>query len=153
MNHRSHEPWSANEENDLARRFLVGASPSDTDTAIGRSELAVRGRLAKLGLIPPLKTEEIAALSSGRCASIDIQPGSNTNHVSLDTEKPVTIDSIQSAFQTPSIDVQQAFRRFHFVYDWPCPRLAWTTGGGWGKVTQCIRIVGVPSREPDRCCP
>lgn len=122
MNRRSHEPWSANEEYDLTRRFRGGASPSDIASAIGRSELAVRGRLAKLRLIPPLKTEEIAALSSVRCASIDIRPGSNTDHVSLDTEKQVMIDSIQSAFQTPSIDVQQAFRRFHFVYGLVNPR-------------------------------
>lgn len=82
MAQRSYEKWTPEEEQDLVRRFKAGAAPSDIAAVFGRSEPAIRSRLAKLDLL---------------CLVMPPDGG------------------IEGEVNS-SVDIQQAFRRFRFVY-------------------------------------
>ena len=114
MTHRSHEPWTKSDEQDLLARFRSGSYPADIATAIGRTELSVRARLAKFRLLPPVTAKDIERYRSIRSTQ------------TVETEASVDAPSTSRALEEEShektarfeatLDVQQAFHRFHFVY-------------------------------------
>lgn len=114
MNKRSHERWSSAEEQDLVRKFRKGAYPSEIAKDLGRSELAVRGRLAKFSLLPPISAEDIEKF---RVIRSDKTKTENESEDAI-SELPglgVQLENASAQIEA-AIDVQQAFHRFHFVY-------------------------------------
>ena len=145
MNHRSHEPWTSSEESDLSHRFRAGASPSAIANAIGRSELAIRARLAKLGLLPALTTEQIAELSSARSTGSDVDADRSAVVILTFAGDSAQDHPIPNSTTIPSVDVQQAFRRFHFVYGIVNPRgqvYIGYSGDVWHRIAQHNKDVG-----------
>lgn len=114
MTYRSHEPWTKSDEQDLLARFRNGAYPADIANAIGRTELSVRARLAKFRLLPPVTAEDIERYRSIR--SIHSEE-TDTSGCAQGTSGTLEEHSHESADRfEATLDVQQAFHRFHFVY-------------------------------------
>ncbi len=133
MTHRSHEKWTLEEDADLNQRFLDGAFPPDIAHDLGRSELAIRARLAKNNLLPVITAEDLAYFSSLRAKALE--PAIITS----ENEKPSNLEPILP------IDIQQAFHRFHFVYGIVNPRSQVYVGYSqdvWHRVSQHNRNVG-----------
>lgn len=112
---RSHDPWTDAEERDLVKLLRGGRTHEQIATSLGRSELAVRARLAKLLLAPPVTSQEIQA----------IREGEKVHEASSSPPERQTEDSSHTAYDSlplpdagyqATVDVQQAFHRFHFVY-------------------------------------
>lgn len=103
MTHRSHEKWTPEEESDLISRFRDGAYPAEIARDLGRSELAIRSRLAKHDLLPTISAEVLDYFTSLRAPSGQ----------ALKVEEK---SSFYKAAPLLPLDVQQAFHRFHFVY-------------------------------------
>ena len=114
MTHRSHERWTAKEDLDLVGRFRRGSYPFEIAKELGRTELAIRGRLAKLNLLPPVSAEDIKRFSTIRSQA----PESSevVNHSILESTASKNRETGQSKTFEAALDVQQAFHRFHFVY-------------------------------------
>lgn len=135
MTHRSHEKWTTEEEADLIRRFRDGAFPPEIARDLGRSELAIRSRLAKHDLLPPITAEILAYFTSLR-AELSVSAGTIE-----DTKPPAPAKAEPSV----PVDVQQAFHRFHFVYAIVNPRSQVYVGYSrnvWIRVGQHNRDVG-----------
>lgn len=114
MNFRSHEKWTIEDERDLIFRFHQGTAVSELAEAFGRSELAIRARLAKHLLLPPLNLDEIE-----RPNSFQSPPATQTHLSEKGGKTAVPLTGSSPPLETDSesyIDVQIAFRRFHFVY-------------------------------------
>lgn len=114
MTHRSHEPWTKTDEQDLLLRFRGGAYPADIAIAIGRTELSVRARLAKFRLLPSVTAEDIERYRSIRSIhteQTEASAGARTTSNALGEQSQKTADRFEA-----TLDVQQAFHRFHFVY-------------------------------------
>ena len=114
MTHRSHERWTTNEEDDLVRQFRGGTYPRDIAAKLGRTELAIRGRLAKHKLLPAVSLEDIEAYRSNRSAETK-STTSTEGDISPASLELGEVEVQEMKFQA-TLDVQQAFRRFHFVY-------------------------------------
>jgi len=115
MTHRSHEAWTPTEERDLIARFKGGEYPGDLAKSIGRTELAVRARLAKFHLLPSVTAEDIEKYRTIRHSVAE--PELETKSASpseLQSSKPEGEEEKDRFVAT--FDVQQAFHRFHFVY-------------------------------------
>ena len=120
MTHRSHERWTAKEDQDLVGRFRCGSYPFEIAKALGRTELAIRGRLAKLNLLPPISAEDIEKFRSLR--SQLTQPSEWGSFSTLNANTTKNSDTVKSKTFGATLDVQQAFHRFHFVYGIVNPR-------------------------------
>lgn len=114
MTHRSHERWTANEEADLVRQFHSGTYPKDIAEKLGRTELAIRGRLAKHKLLPAVSLEDIEAYRSTRSAETVVTESAECD-IAPASVMLGKVEVQEAKFQA-TLDVQQAFRRFHFVY-------------------------------------
>ena len=114
MTKRSHERWTSSEEQDLVRRFRKGAYPSEIAKDLGRSELAVRGRLAKFCLLPPISAEDIEKFREIRSDKTKAESESE-DAISVPTHLKLQVGNASEQFEA-ALDVQQAFHRFHFVY-------------------------------------
>jgi predicted GIY-YIG superfamily endonuclease len=111
MQSRSHEKWTTEEEQDLLRRIRDGAFPSEIARDLGRSELAIRSRLVKHALLPPISEDDLAHFSSLRSP-----PSEKINNDLENPElEPAELAEAIEIHSTPK-DIQQAFHRFHFVY-------------------------------------
>lgn len=139
MTQRSHEPWTADEEADLVKLFRVGRTHQEIASSLGRSELAIRNRLARLLLAAPSSPEQIQALGERKkaekasCAAYDLEDSSQIAELS-------SPDPYQA-----TVDVQQAFHRFHFVYAIVNPRGSVYVGYSqdvWHRVGQHNRNIG-----------
>ena len=64
MTERSGEKWTSSEAEDLCRQFVRGLFPSEIAKLHQRSELAIRARLSKCGLLPPLLPDDIERVKS-----------------------------------------------------------------------------------------
>jgi len=114
MSARSHEPWSVADERDLVSRFRRGEYPGNIAKEIGRTELAVRARLSKFRLLPPVTAEDIEryrAIRSSHIEAVDQSDQSSPGTAGEGNQQSEVSDRFQA-----TIDVQQAFHRFHFVY-------------------------------------
>lgn len=142
MSNRSHERWTVDEESKLIQAFRSGAAPDEMAVQFGRSELAIRARLAKLLLLPPLSEEQIRQLSPN--TTEPVQPIAVSE--ASDTRSGLTSSlALDASAQKPSIDVQQAFRRFHFVYGLVNPQGQVYVGYSvdvWHRVAQHNRDLG-----------
>lgn len=114
MTHRSYERWTTKEEGDLVRQFRGGTYPKDIAAKLGRTELAIRGRLAKHKLLPEVSLEDIEAYRSNRSAET-VATTSAEGDISPASVVLGEVEVQEIKFQA-TLDVQQAFRRFHFVY-------------------------------------
>jgi predicted GIY-YIG superfamily endonuclease len=114
MTYRSHESWTISEEQEMLGRFKQGVYLKDIANSIGRTELAVRSRLAKLQLLPPVTAKDIERCRSRSSTRIErnetlvLPPEDSIPNAELLYERT-------KAFEA-TLDVQQAFHRFHFVY-------------------------------------
>lgn len=135
MTHRSHEKWTSAEDDDLVFRFRAGSHPAEIARSLGRSELAIRSRLAKHDLLPSIFAEVLTYFTSLRAKS---------------SEPPIKAETVKSPAdkETESsvpLDVQQAFHRFHFVYSLVNSRSQVYVGYSrdvWHRVGQHNRNVG-----------
>lgn len=143
MTNRSHERWTSSEEQDLIRRFRKGAYPSEIAKDLGRSELAVRGRLAKFDLLPPISAGDIKRFKAIRS---DKTKAENQSEVAISVlpSLKVQIEKASGQFEA-TLDVQQAFHRFHFVYGVVNPNGQVYIGYSqdvWHRISQHNRNVG-----------
>lgn len=99
MTNRARQKWDEAEDNSLIERFQSGDFPSKIAKDFGRTELAIRSRLAKHGLLPKITQEELDRFSSIRS----------------EAEKQIVKKEKRKRKMTPA-DIQQAFHRFHCVY-------------------------------------
>ena len=133
MTHRSHEKWTSEEESDLISRFRDGAYPAEIARDLGRSELAIRSRLAKHDLLPVISAEVLDYFTSLRAPP---------------SEQPLKIEEKSSFYEAAPpvpLDVQQAFHRFHFVYALVNSKSQVYVGYSqdvWHRVSQHNRNVG-----------
>jgi predicted GIY-YIG superfamily endonuclease len=135
MTHRSHEKWTPEEECDLLSRFRAGTYPAEIARDLGRSELAIRSRLAKHDLLPLISAEVLAYLASLRATSSEL----------LSKVEEVKSPVSNGKESTVPLDVQQAFHRFHFVYSLVNSRSHVYVGYSqdvWHRVGQHNRNVG-----------
>lgn len=135
MTHRSHEKWTPEEEEDLVSRFRAGAYPAEIARDLGRSELAIRSRLAKHDLLPSISAEVLTYFTSLRATPSE--PPSKSEEV----KSPASTETKSSV----PLDVQQAFHRFHFVYALVNSRSRVYVGYSrdvWHRVGQHNRNVG-----------
>lgn len=108
MSSRSHEPWSEADNAVLKNAFHSECDISKLAKLLGRSELAIRSRLGKLSLLRPLSEEQVrihantGVLNESKCLEETEAIAKTKKHQALSNEF--------------SIDVQQAFKRFRFVY-------------------------------------
>lgn len=140
MTHRSHEKWTPEEEADLVRRFCDGAFPPEIARDLGRSELAIRSRLAKHDLLPPITAEVLAYFTSLRAKPSD----------SPDTKEDASHSATTEVVPSVPVDVQQAFHHFHFVYAIVNPRSQVYVGYSknvWHRVGQHNRNVGAKATQ------
>lgn len=114
MTHRSHERWSAKEDQNLVDRFRRGSYPFEIAKAFGRTELAIRGRLAKFNLLPPVSAEDIKKF--GALRSQETKPNDPGSFSALKENAAINHETDPSKIFEATLDVQQAFHRFHFVY-------------------------------------
>ncbi len=133
MTRQPHKKWTPEEDVDLDQRFLGGAFPPEIAHALGRSELAIRARLAKHKLLPGITADDLEFFSALRAKPLEpILPSSEQNIYPI--VEPI-----------PSVDIQQAFHRFHFVYGIVNPRnqvYVGYTQDVWHRVRQHNRNVG-----------
>lgn len=99
MTSRARQKWDEEEDNSLIKRFQSGEFPSKIASDFGRTELAIRSRLTKHGLLPKITQEELDRFSSIRS----------------EAEKQTVKKEKRKKKMAPA-DIQQAFHRFHCVY-------------------------------------
>ena len=114
MTYRSHEPWTVTEEQDMIAKFRKGVFLRGIANSIGRTELAVRARLAKLQLLPPVTVEDIERYRP--ISSTHVNGTEALVFRPQDSNPPGELSKKKNAVFEATLDVQQAFHRFHFVY-------------------------------------
>ncbi len=143
MNQRSHERWTTAEENELICRFRNGHYPTAIALELGRSELAIRARLAMRGLLPPLSADDLTNLLPSQTRSAD--PPLGADEARSASPVPAKQSTFPAEESLPAIDIQQAFRRFHFVYGIVNPNGRVYVGYSqnvWNRVAQHNRDLG-----------